>query len=121
MREALSLATDALKLLKVSIPKYPGELSAIPEIIKAKIQIGRKNASDFLDLPLMTNETDSAIMRLLNISIAPSYLSKPLLFPVLVMKMVNLSLRRGISPISPFAFIVFGMIQGSALDKRVQC
>ncbi|MBK9498447.1 MAG: AAA family ATPase [Leptospiraceae bacterium] len=115
MREALTLATDALKLLKVSIPKHPSELSAIPEIIKAKIQIGRKNASDFLDLPLMVNETDSAIMRLLNISIAPSYLSKPLLFPVLVMKMVNLSLRRGISPISPFAFIVFGMIQGSAL------
>ncbi len=29
--------------------------------------------------------------------------------------MLNLTLRKGISPLSPFAFIVFGMIQGSGL------
>ena len=31
------------------------------------------------------------------------------------MKMVNLSLRKGISPLSPFAFIIYGMILGSVL------
>ena len=54
-------------------------------------------------------------MRLLNACFAPAYISKPALFPVVALKMVNSTLRYGITPISPFAFAAFAMIQGSAL------
>lgn len=115
LRDSITLAADALNLLNVSLPKNPKEYSVIPELIKTKIIIGKKSARDFYDLPLMSDETDSSIMRLLSACIPPSYLSMPLLFPVVVMKMVNLSLRKGISPLSPFAFIIYGMILGSVL------
>lgn len=115
LRDSITLASDALKLLNVSLPKNPKEYSVIPELLKTKIIIGKKTARDFYDLPLMTDEKDASVMRLLSACIPPSYLSMPLLFPVLVMKMVNLSLRKGISPLSPFAFIIYGMILGSVL------
>ncbi|HMW04383.1 MAG TPA: AAA family ATPase [Leptospiraceae bacterium] len=115
LRDSIILAANALKLLGIKLPMKPTELSVIPELIKAKILIGHRSVSDFYNLLIMENESDLARMRLLSICIPPSYLSLPLLFPVLVMKMVSLSLSKGISMLSPFAFSIYGMILGSAL------
>lgn len=115
MASALSLAIEALKILNVSLPKNPNEFSILPEIILAKIKIRGRNAKDFISLPLLKDSESLAVMQLLNACIAPAYLSKPPLFPVLVMKMVNLTLRKGITSISPFAFMIFGMILGVGL------
>lgn len=115
LRDSIQLAAEALKFLGVYLPKNPKEISILPELLKAKIIVGQRKPSDFLNLPLMQRESDLAIMRLLSICIPPAYLSLPFLFPVLVMKMVILSLTRGISPLSPFAFAIYGMIIGSGL------
>ncbi|TGN21047.1 protein kinase domain-containing protein [Leptospira idonii] len=115
MLEALGMLKTALKLLGVNLPKNPGELSPLPEIIKFKIKLGNRKIEKLAELPVSTDQKYFAIMRLLNACIAPSFLAQPPLFPVIVLKMVNLTLKNGLSPISTFAFTAFGMIQGFAL------
>lgn len=115
MREALDIAAEALSVLKVSLPANPNELSPLPEILKIKIKLRNKSIQSLLNLPILKNQEQLSIMRLLNACFAPAYISKPALFPVVALKMVNSTLRYGITPISPFAFAAFAMIQGSAL------
>ena len=115
MRDALDIATEALSVLKVSLPKNPNDLSPLPEILKIKLKLRNKPIQSLLNLPLLKNKEQLSILRLLNACFAPSYISKPALFPIIALKMVNSTLNYGISPISPFAFVALGMIQGSAL------
>ncbi len=117
MREALDLATEALSVLKVSLPKNPTELSPLPEIFKIKLKLRNKKIQSLINLPISKNEEQIYIMRLLNASGTPAYISKPALFPVIALKMVFSTLKYGITPISPFAFATFGIIQGSGLGN----
>jgi predicted ATPase/GAF domain-containing protein/tRNA A-37 threonylcarbamoyl transferase component Bud32 len=113
--EVLNLGKSILKMLKINLPKNPNELSPLPEIIKAKIKIGKKEILELYDLPTLKDEKLLAAMRILNLLIAPSFIAQPALFPVIVLKMVNISLRSGNSSLSAMAFSAFGVIQGSGL------
>jgi len=113
--EAIDILKQALRTLEINLPKKPTEVSPLPEIIKFKFKFGKKKAGDLLNLPTMTDKKALAIMSLLNALVAPAFLAQPALFPVVVLKMVNLSLRYGNAPLSPFAYVAFGIIQGSGL------
>ena len=113
--EAIDILKQALKTLGINLPKNPTEVSPLPEIIKFKLKFGKRKAEDLLKLPLMTDIKSLAIMRLLNASVAPAFIAQPNLFPVIVLKMVNLSLSKGNASLTPFAYSAFGIILGSAL------
>jgi len=115
MIEAINSLKQALRGLGIRLPKKATQVSPLPEIIKFKFKFGKRKTEDLLNLALMKDKKALAIMRLLNALIAPAFLAEPALFPVLVTKMVNLSLREGNSPLTPFAYAAFGIIQGSAL------
>lgn len=115
MVEALDLLKQALKTLGVHLPKKPTELSPLPEIIKFKLQLGKKPIQELEQLPRMEDVNSNLILQLLNAAIAPSFIAEPALFPVLVLNMVNLSIRKGNSPLTAFAYALFGVIQGSGL------
>lgn len=115
MREALQLLKEALKTLSVHLPANPNRLSVISELLKFKMRLGKKPVQGLVDLPVMQDEDSLAIMRLLVAAVAPAFLTQPSLFPVIVLKMLNVSLKKGNSPLSPFAYVSFGIIQGSVL------
>ena len=113
--ESLDILKQALKSFGVNLPKKPTELSPLPEIIKFKLKQGKKPIMDLANLFLMDNQKFLMIIRLLNAAVPASFIAQPNLFPVLVLKMVNLSLRNGNAPLSSFAYVAFGLIQGSGL------
>ncbi|TGN10570.1 AAA family ATPase [Leptospira ilyithenensis] len=115
MLDVLVILKQALKLLGLNLPKNPGELSPLPDIIGFKLKLGKRAISDLANLPISHDRNYLAIMRLLNACIAASFLAQPALFPVIVLKMVRLTLKHGLSPLSPFGFVAFGMIQGFGL------
>ncbi len=113
--EGLELLKSALKSLGLPLPRKPDKFSVMPELIRFKFYLGQKSIESLADLPMMKDENSLAIMRLLNASVAPAFLAQPDLFPVIVFNMVNLSIKKGNSPLSPFAYVSFGIIQGSGL------
>ena len=96
--EAIDILKQALKTLGINLPKNPTEVSPLPEIIKFKLKFGKRKAEDLLNLPIMTDKKALAIMSLLNALVAPAFIAQPNLFPVLVLKMVNLSHKNGNAP-----------------------
>ncbi|HNE07461.1 MAG TPA: serine/threonine-protein kinase PknK, partial [Leptospiraceae bacterium] len=115
MLEAIVILKQALKSFGVNLPNNPTEISPLPEIIKFKLKFGKRQTEDLLNHTLTTEKKSLAIMGLLNALSAPAFLAQPALFPVIVLKMVNFSLTHGNTPLSPFAYAAFGIIQGSAL------
>ena len=113
--ESLDILKQALKSFGVDLPKKPTELSPLPEIIKFKLKQGKKPIMDLANLPLINDQKFLMIMRLMNAAVPASFIAQPNLFPLLVLKMVNLSLKNGNSPLSSFAYVAFGLIQGSGL------
>ncbi|MDF3818946.1 AAA family ATPase [Leptospira sp. 96542] len=117
MIEVLNTLKQALSILGVHLPKKSTKLSPLSEVIKFKWRFGNKLPNSLVDLPVSTDRSYLAIMRLLNACIAPSFLAEPDLFPVIVLKMVNYTLRYGICEVSAFGFAAFGMIQGSGFGN----
>lgn len=115
--EVLETLKRALSILGVNLPKNAKPTSVLPEIIKFKIKHGKKAVSSFEKLPISNDQKFLSIMRLLNACVAPSFLAEPNLFPVVVLKMVNHTLKYGLCEISAFGFTAFGMIQGSGLGN----
>lgn len=117
MIEVLDVLKQALKLLGLKLPMKPTQISPLPDILKFQWSQRGKSISDLKNLPRMKDEISLIKMKLLNAAIAPAFLAQPDLFPVLVLKMVILTLDHGISPLAPFAFTGFGMIQGFGLGN----
>ena len=113
---AIQSALTILALLKVKLPENPGEGRVALELVWTKITLGRKKAHDLKKLPLMEDPEKLAAMQIL-ISVAGSvYVARPNLLPIIMFKIVRLSIRSGNSEFSPWAYAGFGFILIGALN-----
>ncbi len=115
LTQALKIGLDSLKTLGISLPKKPSKPQLITEILKVKLLIRKKQISNLIHLPDMTDQNKIAAMRLLMQTIAPAYMGLPDLFPFLVLNMVKLSLKYGNTPISAYAYSMYGLILAGGL------
>ncbi|MEG3898367.1 MULTISPECIES: AAA family ATPase [unclassified Microcoleus] len=113
---ALETALQVLKMLGVSLPKNPTKLSIVVGLIRNKIAIGGKPIEDLAFLPLMTDPYKLAAQRILIAVIPAAFMTNPMLFPLIIFKMVNISLQYGNSPLSAFGYVTYGMLLCGALS-----
>ncbi len=116
-QQAIYEGVEFIGKFGISIPKKAG----VPEILYLLATTGlslRKISSEKItELPLITNPEAQAALRIMGMLITPSYYANPLLFPILAFHFVRLTLKYGLSPISPLGFITYGMILNSVLGK----
>jgi len=108
--EAVDIALDSLNMLGVNMPKKPGKKRILVELIKIKMLLAGKQKADIIDLPKMTNPTTLAAMRILVKISSAAFISTPVLYPLIVFKQVELSLKKGNAPESVFGYAVYGLI-----------
>ena len=115
--EALQTANHALKLLNVELPANPSLLHVGRGLLGTMLALRDKKPADLNRLPPMTDPTTLAAMRILMSTISPAYIAAPNLFPLIAFKMVELSLRYGNSPLSPFGYMVYGVLLSGAVGN----
>ena len=109
--EAIEEGIKGLALLGVKLSAKPGALAVLLEIIKAKIGLGKRKITDLLNAPVLEDEEKKMIARLLTEMGASAYvLGNDNLYGILALKVVNLSLRFGNIPESPYAYVAYGML-----------
>ncbi|HIK13198.1 MAG TPA: AAA family ATPase [Oscillatoriaceae cyanobacterium M33_DOE_052] len=114
---AINTAIQVLKLLGVNIPSQPSQIDILAALYKTKLRIGWRRISDLINLPMMSDPDQQAAMSILSSVTSATYLAAPKLFPLIVFKMVSLSVKYGHTPESPFAYTTYGIIQcGVFLD-----
>ncbi|KPA10643.1 multi-sensor signal transduction multi-kinase [Candidatus Magnetomorum sp. HK-1] len=108
--KGVKTAYEILRLLGVRLPKRPNKLKTIVGLLRTQLNVGRRNVETLPELSPMTEPYKLAAMRIMSSVAATVYFAYPPLYPILVFKQVNLSLRYGNAFVSPFVYATYGSI-----------
>jgi predicted ATPase/signal transduction histidine kinase/CheY-like chemotaxis protein/tRNA A-37 threonylcarbamoyl transferase component Bud32 len=108
--EAIETALEVLKLLDVTFPKSPAYLDAEIAWKEIEAKLANQEMSQLIDSPPMTYPYKLAIMRILSIIISISFQAAPLLLPLIICKLVDLSVEYGNAEESTYAYSMYGAI-----------
>ncbi|MEG4349300.1 AAA family ATPase [Microcoleus sp. LAD1_D3] len=109
-QKALDTALQLLKKLGISLPKHPNKLSIMLGLFRTKFIVGRKQIRDLANLPEMTNPDHLATIRILMNIIPAAFAASPALFPLVVFKIVYLSVKYGNTALSAQGYCMYGML-----------
>ena len=104
--EAVRAALEGLELLGVTFPDTDQEIRSATEAEKRQIQVnlrGRRIA-DLADVPFTDDPETQALIGLLAESITQFFITRPVLWHLVVLKCVNLCLERGHVEESPYIY-----------------
>jgi len=110
MQAAIDSALPVLKMLGVSLPKKPSKLKVLAGLIYTKLNLTGKPIEELANQSSMTNIFKLAAMRLLMTLLGPVYFVAPNLLPLIVFKMIHLSVKYGNSPPSAYAYSFYGVL-----------
>ncbi|MEG5000309.1 AAA family ATPase [Microcoleus sp. B4-D4] len=108
--EAVNTGLTVLKLLGVSLPKKPNKLDILLGLMGTKLALLGKRIEDLIDLPEMTAPDQLAAIRILSRIVSASYLAAPNLFPLVVFKGINISVKYGNASFSAIMYAAYGLI-----------
>ena len=115
--EALNACLEIMQLLGARFPANPHKLHIVKSLVATKLRLRGKSADFLADLPEMSAPVPVALMEILPYAAAAAYFAKPDLFPLIVFKQVDLSVRYGNHPQSAFAYGTYGLVMcGSTLE-----
>lgn len=107
---AIDVALGFLKLLGIEFPESPNQTDIQAEMAELTSNLAGRRIEDLIDYPEMTEPHALAAMRILSSVTSFAYQAIPELFPLLVFKQINLSLKYGTSPLSALVYVRYGII-----------
>ncbi|MBD2024534.1 response regulator [Leptolyngbya sp. FACHB-711] len=110
--EAFRVGLTALRLFEVTFPETDEQVQKAIDLEKqqATVNLGDRQIADLIDAPVIQDPTLRTIISLLTSMGPPAYLSKPNLFPLVVLKALNYSLKFGNTEESCFAYSMYSML-----------
>jgi PAS domain S-box-containing protein len=106
--KAIAAGLDILAELGVNLPRNPDLVEMQSALDSLKTLLDGYTCEDLLARPETTNpQALAAIQMLANIT-ASAYVSAPALLPIVVYKIVELSLQEGYAPASPVGYSTYG-------------
>ncbi|MEG4030461.1 MULTISPECIES: AAA family ATPase [unclassified Microcoleus] len=109
-QQALDTALSVLELLDIHFPKQPNTTDIEAALQATQAALTGREIEDLIDLPLMTAPDKLAAMQVISSTLDVAYFSFPKLQPLLIFKLVNLSLEYGNNPYSLPAYARCGML-----------
>lgn len=114
---AVNTGLSFLKHLGVSFPESPCQSDIGEGLQEIQTALALKNIDDLLKLPEMNDHYKLAAMRILPILSSAVYVNVPALYPLIVLKMVLISVINGNTPMSSFAYAAYGLILCGAIGE----
>ncbi|WP_407889801.1 AAA family ATPase [Scytonema sp. NUACC26] len=109
-RQAIDVALGFLKLLGIEFPDSPNQTDIHLEMAELTSNLAGRRIEDLIDYPEITEPHSLAAMRILSNVASFAYQAVPELFPLLVFKQINLSLKYGTSPLSALVYTRYAII-----------
>ncbi len=109
-KDAILTGLEVLEQLGESFPKKPTQLHALPEFAKMALALRGTTKESILALPVMTDPSKIAAMRIIADIASSVYWGMPDLLLLIVFRMVSLSLKYGNNPVSCYAYGAYGVI-----------
>ena len=119
--EALETGREALALLDIPLPTRPDEVdrALALELAEYRERVAGQPIAALIDRPMMVRRDTRAGARLLSTMISAAFSADHRLFPLVSLKLVNLSLTHGHVPESCYGYAHHGTFVGSVLGDHV--
>ncbi|WP_268048401.1 AAA family ATPase [Clostridium ganghwense] len=114
IQEALNISISVLKEMDIDIPIAPTQADIESAFANLKEAMSGMEVEELVNLPVMKEPIKLAAMQILAGSISVTYKTAPMLTPIVVCKMMELSLKYGNAPLSAMAYASYGMILSSS-------
>ncbi|SDE80944.1 Predicted ATPase [Dyadobacter soli] len=119
--KAVEISLSVLRELGIRFPGQPGNAHIITGYLKTKWWLRGRTIESLALLPAMTDIRALAAMRVLQNITAIVYVKIPALYPLMVIKMVELSLRHGVAAESAITFATYGAIVNAVENNAAAC
>lgn len=113
--DAIDAALKAVALLGVKFPAKPTLAHTAAKLIQLKVMVGGKTPDDLRALPDLHDDRVYQIVRITAEIASAVYMTWPELFPLLLLKQMELTLRYGNHRYSASVFVGYAIIQVVAL------
>lgn len=110
LTEAINTAFKILEKLEIDIPSVVTESDITQAIATTTQHLKQQSIVDLEHLPKITDPKILAVMRILSNVSSACYISRPELYPLVVLKQVNLSVEYGNADNSAYAYATYGLI-----------
>jgi len=110
LKEAIEIGLVVLKLLGVILPKQPTQLDIQQGFQETASLYAGQEIEELINLPDMTEPESKAAIYILSSISAAAYIAAPELMLLIVLSMVNLSIKSGYSTWSAFSYATYGLI-----------
>jgi predicted ATPase len=107
---SVECALDGLSRLGVQLPRDPGMAEVRAAVERASNALARVGVSGLEELGSLDDRAALAVMRIETRVSSAAYFAAPLLFPILACDLIVASVQRGLSPATPYALAVYGIV-----------
>ncbi|WP_026630227.1 hybrid sensor histidine kinase/response regulator [Dyadobacter alkalitolerans] len=118
---AIRLSLTVLAELGIKFPSVPNNFHILTAYGKSKWHLRGLAIEDLENLPPMQDARMLAAMRILQNITAIAFVRIPLLYPLMVLKMVGISVRYGNAPESALTYITYGAIVNAIETQNPAC
>ncbi|MDM8559407.1 ATP-binding sensor histidine kinase [Candidatus Parabeggiatoa sp. HSG14] len=108
--EAVKIVLPVLEQLGVKFSDEPTQEDILLELQETQRFLEGKQIETLCDLPIMTEENSLAAMRIMSSALAAAYQAVPVLFPLMIFKQVQLSVKYGNAQESTHGYSSYGLI-----------
>ena len=116
--QAIKIGIEALKLFGVRYVRTPSRLHLLVEFLLVRLRLRGRQPQDLIKAKRLDNVEQLAVLRLLTALFPTAYFLSTDLLIFTALKIVNYSLRHGISPVSAFGFAGYGLALGAGMDDH---
>ena len=109
-QEAIQAGIRSLRLVGVDFPEQASQDMVDAELAEVRKNLGSREIAALIDEPEMTRPDKKAAAKVLFSIAAPTYLSNPEIYILNVARLVNISLRHGLSPEMAYGYSAYGII-----------
>ncbi|MCP4112041.1 MAG: AAA family ATPase [Desulfobacteraceae bacterium] len=110
--KAIEMGREALKLFDADLPEHNMEAAIKAESDEIRTSLGKRKIEDLINLPAMSDPIKKEVVRLLMNMRSPS-LSNPQLVRLIINRIINITLKYGITTETPYGCTAYGVITGS--------
>ncbi|HLO89506.1 MAG TPA: AAA family ATPase [Nostocaceae cyanobacterium] len=110
LAEAVKIAFYVLQLIDIKFPEAPTQSDIQQAFQTTAVNLGDRKIADLINLPEMTDPNILAAMRILTPMVTAAYLGCPNLVPLIVLKMVDLSILYGNTAKSAYGYCNYALL-----------
>lgn len=116
-KRVIEIGLEALHFANIHLKLHPGQLDVLLGYVKTNIRLRAYSGEDIEKLPKIEDEVLILSMSIMHHMSLAAYFIEPNMVPLIMFELIRLTLKYGLGPKTPFAFVVFGYINIAFMGK----